>query len=244
MSLTIITSMTEAIWRETGRQMAESTMEGWRAVTGERLHLYAEGFWPLHPLVRSMRLPEWVTAFKERHRNIAGARGMATGAYDFRFDAVKFCNKVAAIEDAMKRASTDYLVWLDADTVTHQPVTMEWLRPFLPREEALSWLDRDSMYPECGVLIFNRQSTEAHKAVAEWRRLYESRDVFALRETHDSFVLQHVVEKRGTPWRSLSGAARSTSHPAAQGPLAAVLDHRKGARKKMAHSPEHRVLGR
>lgn len=235
----IVTTMNERIYHQTGRRMIESVRENWSGVMSAPMMLYAEGFWPAEAAYGAslLSLPEWCHTFKARHVNVPSANGRSGSGYDYRFDAVKFVNKVAAVEDAMARSDAPYLVWMDADIFAHGEVTAEWLKPLLPAHgEALSWLDRVDIYPECGLVIFNQRHSGAHRAVREWRRLYESWDVFGLRETHDSFALEHVVKRAGLETRSLSGGARTTSHPFVNGPLGARLDHLKGPRKDYGRS--------
>lgn len=244
----VMTTCSAEGWAATGKRMAESFIERW-PLSCLPLIVYAEGFAPDMPGIEVRGLPAWLQSFKERHRGDPRANGRSTRGYDYRFDAVKFAHKVAAIEEAARHQiakdgeTIDYLVWMDADTVTHAQVTERWLSQFLPGpDEALAWLDRVGMYPECGFLVFNLAHHDAYPVLAEWRRLYWSDGVFGLPETHDSFVLEHVVKQTKAPWRSLSGMARRKQHPMALGPLAQCLDHLKGNRKTMPFSPEHRIL--
>lgn len=237
----VVTTCSAEGWAITGKRMAESFVERW---PHECLPLvvYAEGFWPEMAAVEPRQLPSWLQDFKTRHEDDPKARGRGGRGYDFRFDAVKFAHKVAAVENAA-RSAPDFLIWMDADTFTHAKVTMEWLANHLPQgDAALAWLDRIGLYPECGFLIFNMRHRDAYPVINEWKRLYWSDGVFGLPQTHDSFVLEHVVKTMKAPWKSLSGMARRNSHPMATGPLAERFDHLKGERKTKRCSPEHRIL--
>lgn len=238
----IVTTTNAEGWAQTGRRMAESIVERW-PTSCLPLTVYAEGFWPDMAGTLACRLPTWLGEFKDRHHKNPTAHGRVGNGYDFRWDAVKFAHKVAAVEAAAQSARADFLIWMDADTFTHAPVTEEWLERILPNPiQALAWPWRVGNYPECGFLIFNLRQHPARAVIHEWRRLYETDEVFNLPQTHDSFVLQVAVERIGASWKSLSGDAANKAHVIALGPLADRIDHRKGARKALPHSPEHRVL--
>ena len=62
-----------------------------------KLLVYAEGFnvpGTFSPRVENRMLPAWVEEFKDRNwpnaRKRGFVRGLGNGAYDFRFDAIKF----------------------------------------------------------------------------------------------------------------------------------------------------------
>jgi hypothetical protein len=170
---------------------------------------------------------KWLVDFKHRNKG--------KPFQDFRWDAVKFAHKTAAVIDAAKDA--DYLIWVDGDVYTHKPIPDQDLAGWLPgKDEYISWLWRDKMYPECGFYILNLGHMQHDQIMAEWRRLYETDDVYKLPEWHDSFVLAHVIKQAGVKWRSLSGDYAWHSHPFVNGPLGAFMDHAKGPRKQAGRS--------
>jgi hypothetical protein len=232
-SITAITTCHAAGWTAYGERMAESWVAHWPV----DLIVYAEGFDTTNPRHGQLDLTDirWLTAFKEKHPY------KRPGAYNYRFDAPRFAHKVAAICDAADRFRpvSQWLVWADADTVTHTDVPQSAIDEWLPRgNEALSWLDRDNKYPECGFMIFNLRHPQVMGMLTKFRKLYTTGEVFKLAEWHDSFVLQHLVEKvYRLKTRSLSGlAGRRTSHPFVNGPLGAYMDHMKGPRKEAGKS--------
>jgi hypothetical protein len=76
-------------------------------------------------------------------------------------DVVRFSHKVFALEkcaDAVKD-SVDYLIWLDADVITKQPLDYEWLKKVLPADdEVVSYLQRDTLHSECGFVVYNMKA--------------------------------------------------------------------------------------
>jgi len=173
----------------------------------------------------------WLVEFKRRNKN--------KRFQDFRWDAVRFAHKTAAVIDAAQNA--DYLIWIDGDVYTHSRISEERLSEWLPDEEYISWLWREKIYPECGFYILNLKHSKHSQIMREWQRLYESDDVYRLAEWHDSFVFAYVIKQFGVKWKSLSGDFAWHSHPFINGPLGAFMDHAKGPRKNLGRS-SHRDL--
>jgi len=171
---------------------------------------------------------EWLAEFKQRHRH--------RSTDNYRFDAVRFAHKVAALELAFRIGTGDALVWIDADCVTHADVDAGWLSGLLGDGD-FGYLKRAGKYPECGFMLFRR-----NKATAEMLRrlvyLYRSDDLFQLDEWHDSWAIEQVRIGMGNGLKciSLSGGFEATGHPFVNGPLGARLDHCKGRRKQQGKS--------
>lgn len=175
-----------------------------------------------------------------------GARGITPQGYRFRWDAVKFAHKPAAIAAAAKICEADVLIWLDADIITHSLVTLGWLESLLPADADMAWLDRSRWYPECGFLMFRLPGSA--RLIKTIRRNYKNGLIFNLPETHDSYVIQSIAraaEERGEiKIASLSGKGRNHHHVLVNSPLSVCFDHLKGARKKLGRTPaEERVVG-
>lgn len=249
-------------WQQYGRRMVETFIQHWPAAV--TLEVYAEGFRVdvAAPNVIERELPGWHTDWKALHAGNADAHGRdiarfgridrAKGrGYSYRRDCVRFSHKVAALTDAalnpaiVNRAGPlGWLIMVDADTLTHAPVTIDWLLSLVEDPAFyMAWLYRANWYPECGFVIYN----ETH-AAHDWfmrllRSTYEHNEVFGMVETHDSFVIQELVaralraDKFPRPV-SLSGrkGERST-HPFVHSRLAERLDHAKGKFKAIGRTP-------
>lgn len=237
----VVTTCNAEQWEKYGRAMATTFRRYWPQDVP--FLFYTEGFDPGGDVAieRAMDLEKaspWLAAFKQLY---AAPRfsGKANGTYDYRRDAVRFSHKVAAIGAAAEDADCDVLIWMDADTVTHAPVTRDWLKELCPPPASVAWLDRAGTYPECGFLMF--RMPDAQPVIRKLCETYSVGAVFDMRETHDSYVIQQVVEaavRRGEiEVASLSGRGRTcTGHPWVNSPLAACMDHLKGARKDQGHS--------
>ena len=169
---------------------------------------------------------EWLPEFKQRHRH--------RPTDNYRFDAVRFAHKVAAIELAFRMGNADVLIWIDADCVTHAPVDAEWLSGLLGDAD-LGYLKRTKKYTETGFVMIRRSQAGA-ELVKAMIRLYQTDRLFELSEWHDCMALDHCRNALGTRSVSLSGDAEATSHPLVNGPLGARLDHLKGRRKAIGKS--------
>ncbi|MEJ6845091.1 hypothetical protein V3589_02560 [Sinorhizobium fredii] len=214
-----------------GRRMVVSFHEHWPAEVP--LRVYSEGWdfldcWGPENFNLSAASP-WLDEFKARH----GHRTFK----DFRWDAVRFSHKVAAVCHAARNIDCDVLIWLDGDIVTHANLSIEDLEGLRPRDdEWISWLYRQNMYPECGFYMLDRRHPQHEAMIASFEAMYMQDLLYGLAEYHDSYVLRHVVEAARVPWRSISGKGGETSHPLINGPLGQWFDHLKGRRKREGRS--------
>jgi hypothetical protein len=181
-------------------------------------------------------------AFKERHKNNKSAHGLKGQSYSMHTDAVKFSHKVFACIHASQNTEADILIWVDADTLTHSPISTEWLRSLLPEDKDVAWLNRDHKYPECGFLLFNTHKYVFKTIFRKMEEMYLSDNVFNLPETHDSYIWWYVMEKvlQLQPVK-LSGEYSNCHHPFVN-VFGHVMDHLKGIKRKQIGRSFHRDL--
>jgi hypothetical protein len=219
-----------------GRRMMETFVTHWPAEVG--LTAYAEGWSPAEApngvtVLSLLASSPWLGDFKTRHAD----RAAADAARGYRFDAVRFSHKVAALCHAAANADAQYLIWLDGDIVTHSPILLMDLRELAPgKDEWIAWLRRRRMYPECGFYIIDLDHPLHADTLGRFERMYTEDLLYKLPEWHDSFVLQEVVKEAGVGQKSLSGRFENAGHPLINGPLGAWFDHLKGARKTKGRS--------
>lgn len=215
-----------------GRRMVATFLDHWPIEVP--LTVYTEGFGAdaLPAGVNALGLHEasgWLTAFKQRNKN--------RKFRDYRWDAVRFAHKVAAVCHFARTTEADVMIWIDGDVVTHSPITTDDLVGLAPKgDEWIAWLDRDNVYPECGWYMLNRRHPSHWPLIDAFVGLYVDDKVYDLPECHDSYVLEHVVRRSNVGRKSLSGAGRKTTHPLVNGPLGAWFDHLKGPRKQAGRS--------
>jgi hypothetical protein len=210
--------------------MVRTFLRHWPAEVDFRL--YPEGF--PHFASDIYHASPWLAKFKARYGDSPKYTG-GSDRRDYRRDAVRFAHKVAAIDAAARDGNCDVLIWIDADVVTFDPVTVEWLDSLFPQDATVAWLDRLNSYPECGFLMF--RMPQARRVISQVVEMYTSGTIFLLPETHDSYVFQHIVShavRQGEATvHSLSGIGRThTGHPWIASRLAEKMDHLKGDHRK------------
>jgi len=191
--------------------------------------------------------PELV-AFKTKWRSVPKANGDVSGdptrsnrkdaAKVFKWNAVRFAHKVYAIF-AAAHVATDWLLWMDADTVCHSAISMAQLNKLCPTTADICFLGRNGKYSECGLYAMNLRSPGTANFLKEFQRVYDDAEngIFTMKEWHDSFVFD-VVRKSITlaqhDWSShlISGEG----HPLINSEWGAYLDHLKGDRKDVGRS--------
>ncbi len=205
-----VTTYAERHWDSHARRCVETFAEHWRGVV---LKTYTDEMLEV--------MSAWLPDFKQRHR------GLSTENY--RMDAVRFSHKVAAIELAYLTGTSDVLIWIDADCVTHSDVDAEWLSGLLG-DGHFGYLRREKKYPECGFLMM-RRCREVSEWLSDLVQLYRTDELFELEEWHDSWAIEQVRKRSGMACVSLSGRFEHTGHPFVNGPLGSRMDHCKGKRK-------------
>ena len=105
-----------------------------------------------------------LNAFKERWKNDPRANGIPPDEIKarrprdhhkkFKWDAVRFANKVYAVFDAVDRLqNNNWVVWMDADTYVHNNWSYEDFIDLLPNNKWITYVGRgkgSQTWPECG----------------------------------------------------------------------------------------------
>lgn len=202
-------------------------------------------------------VPELV-AFKAKHKDNPMANGLLTnagtappkGPHNFKWDAVRFSHKVYAITHAGLNCDSDWIIWLDADTKTFAPLTLDVLEELCPVDYCASYLGRPGNYhSECGWVAYNCNHPFHKKFMQKFRNIYESGEFLKLKESHDSFVFDHVrliAEAKGVQFFNLNPTPDVKfpgGHVFINSTLGRYMDHMKGNRKLHGTSgPKNQVL--
>ena len=231
-----------------------------------RLIVYAEDCKPVNPdpsrieIVDAKKALPKLNAFKDKWKDVPKANGniskdpVLSKRKDhnktFKWDAVRFANKVYAVFDACER-SKDWCVWMDADTVVHSDWSYEDLLNLLPKTSWITYVGRgkgSQTWPECGFYGMNLNDVVCQEFLKEFERMYADADngIFLLDEWHDSFVFGHIVNKmKRTAPNVLDYSAEmylreaksgGGGHPLINGVLGKWIDHMKGDRKVLGKS--------
>lgn len=155
--------------------------------------------------------------------------------YSYRFDAYKFCKMAFYARDAANRCETEYLIWLDGDTVTFNDVPDHFIDNLMPKEKICAYLGRGSKHSECGFILF--RLPEAIEICNKYAEYYENLGVFSLKEWHSSFVFDTVISSVDQKLlHNMTPSGRG--HVWFQSPLCRYIDHLKGNRKHIGYSKE------
>ena len=172
----------------------------------------------------------------------------------FKWDAVRFANKVYAVFDACSR-SKDWCVWMDADTFVHSDWSYEDFAELLPDNAYITYVGRgkgSQTWPECGFYGLNLNHPVCHEFLKEFERMYEDAEngMFLLDEWHDSYIFGEILKQyKEFPSHDYSAdmylrEAKSGGggHPLINGPLGKWIDHMKGGRKDTGRSLKKDIM--
>jgi hypothetical protein len=199
--------------------------------------------------VRDISVVEELTAFKQCWQGIPKANGDVSAdpvrsqrkdaGKGFKWDAVRFAHKVYSIFHCAKHIDTDWLIWMDADTVCHSPISVDDLDRLCPADQDLCFLGRRGKYTECGLYAMNLRSQRTRDFLTQFQRYYDDAEqgIFTLAEWHDSFVFDAV--RKHLPLQELDWSSHlitGEGHPLINSAWGAYLDHLKGDRKTLGKS--------
>jgi len=237
----VVTTFHQAGYDKYGKRMINTFLENWpdqvelwvyieEATVDER----CDG--RLFVLRESNDLEKFVEKWKDvpkANGDISGVPRLASrkdSHKPFKWQAIRFAHKVYSIFDCAKRSNADILMWMDADTVCHSPITHERLEELVPKNVDICYLGRQGKYSECGLYSMNLKSIGTHRFLNEFQRMYDDAEngIFTLEEWHDSFVFDDV-RKRTQPvecnWSA--GIIKGEGHPLINCEWGAYLDHLK-----------------
>jgi hypothetical protein len=262
MKIAVVTTFHEEGLKKYAQKMIDTFCVNWPHEV--ILHIYPEKCNPIirnhaHVTLTDLDGVSDLTAFKERWKDVPKANGDVSAdpirskrkdsGKGFKWHAVRFAHKVYAIFDCAKETDADILVWMDADTICHSPITMQDLYSMIPADSELCYLGRKGKYSECGLYAMNLRSPNVQAFLKEFQRVYDQAEqgIFQLAEWHDSFVFDAVRIKfpqmRQLDWaahlhdlRPRSGNSSGEGHPLINSQWGAWLDHLKGGRKKLGRS--------
>ena len=248
--LAVVTTFSKAGFDQYARRMIDTWLAKWPASVDLILYPDAHVDLPSAPNLRVCMAPiRDKLAFIEKWGNMPTYNGGSP--YNYRFDAVKFCHKPFCLADFAARNAAnpkpyDGVIWLDADTITHQAVDDRALQQIAPPNVSLQYLGRSYKYTECGYLWFNLQHPEGHKVLNAWVRLYRTGQFRKQREWHDSFLFDlartatkphHAKDLTGHIPRRQGGG-----HPFVNCFLGQYMDHHKGEARKATGKPRKNDL--
>jgi hypothetical protein len=262
MNFAVVTTFHKAGYDTYGKRMIETFLKNWPSDI--KLYVYAEDCVVTETapnlIVKDLHQssPELVK-FKEKWKNVPKANGDVSAdpvrsrrkdaGKGFKWHAIRFAHKVYSIFDCAKVSGADMLLWMDADTICHSPISTKHLIKLCPSEKDLCYLGRRGKYSECGLYAMNLNSDKTKNFLKEFQRVYDDAEngIFLMAEWHDSFVFDEVRKKftdlNQLDWaahladlRPRPGNSTGEGHPLINSDWGAYLDHLKGDRKTAGRS--------
>ena len=262
--ITVVTTFHQPGLEQYGQRFLDSFAQ--RVDKKIKLIVYAESCNPVNPDPEQIKIFDQFEAlpklnqFKSRWGNVDKANGIPPDDIKvkrprdwhkkFKWDAVRFANKVYAVFDACER-STDWCVWMDADTFVHSDWSYKEFINLLPNDKWITYVGRgkgSQTWPECGFYGMNLNHGGCQTFLEEFERYYEDADngIFTLEEWHDSFVFGFILNKMKTLRPDVldysadmylrEAKTGGGGHPLINGPLGQWIDHMKGGRKEKGKS--------
>jgi hypothetical protein len=249
MKYTVITTFNADGYAKYGQRMIQTFLQNWPV----DLIVYAEDCTVNETApnlsVHDIAVVSDLTAFKQQWQGVPRANGDVSSdpvrskrkdaGKGFKWDAVRFSHKVYSIFHCAKHTNTDWLIWMDADTVCHSPITHANLAKLCPDTVDLCFLGRRGKYTECGLYAMNLQSLRTQNFLTQFQKYYDEAEqgIFTLAEWHDSFVFDAVRKHLPLVEVDWSGhLITGEGHPLINSDWGAYLDHLKGDRKTLGKS--------
>jgi len=262
MKISVVTTFHQAGYDQYGKRMIETFIKNWP--TDVTLYVYAEDCNVIETapnlIVKDLhQASPALVAFKERWKNVPKANGDVSAdpvrskrkdaGKGFKWHAIRFAHKVYSIFACASECNSDVLVWMDADTICHSPITMQDIERLIPQNVDLCYLGRNGKYSECGLYAMNLKSQSTLNFLKEFQRVYDDaeRGIFTLDEWHDSYVFDavrvRISDLHQLNWsaglrdlRPHAGNSTGEGHPLINSEWGAWLDHLKGGRKSLGRS--------
>lgn len=236
-----------------------------------KLYVYAENCSPVNPdsnqiiiLDAVSELPK-LNKFKETWKNVPKANGECPWPerrpkdYNkkFKWDAIRFSNKVYAVFDLCEKINHDWVVWMDADTYVHSNWSYNEFKNILPDDKWLTYVGRgkgSQTWPECGFYGMNLNNQTCQQFLQEFERVYEDAEngIFKMEEWHDSYVFGTILNKMKIEYSNVFDYSESMylkeaktgggGHPLINTVLGKWIDHMKGGRKDKGKSDKKDII--
>ena len=264
----VVTTFNQSGYDKYGHKMIQSFIQNWP--TDVTLYVYAEDCTVKESGVNLVIKDLYQSSpalieFKNKWRDVPKANGKISNdpvrgrrkdsRKEFKWDAVKFAHKVYAIFSCAEQCDANTLIWMDADTICHSPISLQDLEKLVPTDMDLCYLGRKGKYSECGLYAMNLKSAHTKNFLKEFQRVYDQAEtgIFLMDEWHDSFVFDRVREKF-SQLKQLDWAANlydlrpnpnnsiGEGHPLINTEWGEYLDHLKGARKTIGKSSQRDLI--
>lgn len=197
--------------------------------------------------VAYMYLPQSLLRMHDHaHYSITTNLGIAEKIYgDYRFQASKFARKILAVSDPDIQNISDWLIWIDGDTVLKRVLNRQAVDEILDGADwcCVAYLGRKNWHhSECGFVAYSMNYGGKHM-LHVMRNFYNSMMHYKLPEWHDSYVFDHIRQKmedegyntldlsKGLDLGDVAANGNEALHIWPHTVLGKYFDHNKGALK-------------
>ena len=251
MKIAVVTTFNQKGLAKYAQRMIDSVTQNWPIEV--MLHLYPEDCTPVvnrpNTTVCDLTTVPELAAFKTRWKDDPKATGWCedstrkhpdkTSRIGFKWDAIRFSHKVYSIFDCARKTDADILIWMDADSICHSPITLNDILRLCPTDKDICFLGRKNKYTECGLYAMNLKSENTRLFLSKFQEFYDEAEngIFTLPEWHDSFVfdaIRRIVKLNELDWSK--HLITGEGHPLINSEWGAYLDHLKGDRKSDTRS--------
>ena len=233
-----VTTMNKSVFDKYGKDLLISYMNTKQKYP---IHVYVEDDISKYPIMQNVTyVPLWdvepeCKKFTQRHKDLP--------VPSFMFDAVRFCYKVFAQCNASKNGGKIYYV--DADSVFLKRFEDDILNLLLPDKICTSMYHRNGLYTETGFIGFNMNHECMKDFIEYYRNLYITDRIFDMRHHTDCHTYDRTRKEMANKYpddyyEKKLGDGKKAHIMARCNIIHDYLDHRKGKRKSMQHSPEWR----
>lgn len=237
-----ITSMSDKLYREYGRQFLERAKE---CLPGEVI-VYTESKIPenTHDVQwRDLHLVEGHDWFLDGIDRFPVMSGAISGApRNYRYDIAKFCHKSFAQLHAAS-VNQGEMWWIDSDVELLKPIPDEFFTDAL-NGTFMAYMDRPKWHSCASLLGFNNSHEDSARFWANYYMIYMTGQVFLLPEWHDSYLVDFIRTSL-----EVSAKDMAAGYDLGGGPVNVfdvVLDgyarHLKGNRKRMVAPARYKQL--
>ena len=228
----VITSLNQKYYDDVGYKMVKSFLEFWPEDID--LYIYSEEKINLGVKSERVKVIDLFEAQPTLKEFIARARKRPDAHLlqsSLKKGAIRFSYKSFAIVDGGLNLSADYIIWHDADMVTHKKVDAHFLDSLISENKYSVYLGRKNTYTETGFLIFNTTLPVNKIFMENWRNIYITDEIYKLDEWHDCKCYDKLRIDLKTSDHNLSPWGKDYDHVFINSVLGEYFDHLKGERK-------------
>ena len=227
----VITSFNKKLYEEYAHRFVETY--NWPF----DLNIYTETLFNIKQNYKVIKLNNDCKNFVERNKD--------KKFKDYITDGVRFCYKVYSVIQSGININYDILIWVDADSVFYKPLTLDFIKNNLYKEDRMmTYLGRGEHYSECGFLLWNLKHKDTQDYFKEIKKMYDEDLIYKEKEQHDSYIWDLVRKKfeKEKNTINIDIGDKKVGHVQARSILGSLYDHTKGPeRKQIGKSPEARV---